>query len=736
MNKLLLSLAICVIATNAHGQVTWEWQAPLPQGNALRAVSFLDAKTGTAVGDRGTILHTTDSGLTWTIQKSGTIDDLLAVCFTDANTGTAVGRWASNTESLSFDTTGHSPILRTTDGGMTWQMQESNTRFALQAVFFTDSKHGTAVGREGTILRTIDGGAIWSRQSVPLYTPAVRLGSVFFSDTNHGTAVGSVDTIGPQEGLILHTSDGGASWSVQSSGIRGMILGVVFSGVAAGAAVAEDGTVLRTTNAGQSWIGTTTILAGYSILSSVYMQDTGHILAIGYGSDGIYHTTDGGATWATLSAGIESGMLMAIGGVGSSVGVAVGSVGCMSRSSDGGLTWALTSKGSSNPWFGVSFADVNNGWVVGRGGAILHTIDRGKSWEPQPGGTLSDLYGVRAIDTRTATVVGAGGVILNTTDGGTNWTRQASGVESLLTGVSFCGANTGMISGGEWILQTTNSGMVWTNSQGSSGSELLGIALVDSLHGTAVGSGGTILHTIDGGASWVSQQSPASALLSQQYPGASWLRGVAFVDSSFGWVVGDLGIILQTTNGGAVWNSQVSGTTLPLHAVSFVDRNIGFVVGGNDSGFAWIGSTTNGGATWIRQASPSSQTLFGVCGLDSNDATAVGWAGTILHTPISGTQSDVIRKFNLAHTSPVTASLFPNPFLQTTTVSFTLSEPSFVRLSVYDVTGREVAREVEGELAGGDHTILFDRGSLPAGVYFYRLATSQSIAGTGAITIE
>ena len=50
----------------------WHWQNPLPQGNNLRGASFVDANTGTVVGEYGTIVRTTDGGNSWTIQASGT----------------------------------------------------------------------------------------------------------------------------------------------------------------------------------------------------------------------------------------------------------------------------------------------------------------------------------------------------------------------------------------------------------------------------------------------------------------------------------------------------------------------------------------------------------------------------------------------------------------------------------------------------------------------------------------
>src|SRR5436309_281526 len=125
------------------GASSWHWQNPLPQGNNLRGASFVDANTGTVVGEHGTIVRTTDGGNSWTIQASGTTQTLWAVSFTDVTNGTAVGEGGT--------------ILRTTDGGDHWASQPSGTTLQCRGVWFTDSNNGTAVGESGTILRTTDG---------------------------------------------------------------------------------------------------------------------------------------------------------------------------------------------------------------------------------------------------------------------------------------------------------------------------------------------------------------------------------------------------------------------------------------------------------------------------------------------------------------------------------------------------------------------------------------------------
>src|SRR4030095_16128196 len=76
---------------SGSGSSQLHWQNPLPQGDNLRGASFVDANTGTVVGENGTIVRTTDGGNSWTVQASGTTQTLWAVSFADINNGTAVG---------------------------------------------------------------------------------------------------------------------------------------------------------------------------------------------------------------------------------------------------------------------------------------------------------------------------------------------------------------------------------------------------------------------------------------------------------------------------------------------------------------------------------------------------------------------------------------------------------------------------------------------------------------------
>ena len=68
---------------------------------------------------------------------------------------------------------------------------------------------------------------------------------------------------------------------------------------------------------------------------------------------------------------------------------------------------------------------------------------------------------------------------------------------------------------------------------------------------------------------------------------------------------------------------------------------------------------------------------------------------------------------------------YPNPFNPSTAIHFALPELSRVRLTIYDMLGREVQRLVDGELGAGIHEVQFNATGLPSGTYLYRLETPQ-----------
>jgi hypothetical protein len=161
----------------------------------LYGISFIDANTGTIVGENGTILRTTNSGTNWISQTSGTTLILSSVFFTNANTGAAVGE--------------NGTILRTTNGGTNWLSQISGTTVWLNGIFLTDTNNGTAVGGLysfiSTILNTTNGGTNWISQ---LSNTTNSLYGISFTDANNATVVG-------RNGTILRTTNCGVTFANQ-----------------------------------------------------------------------------------------------------------------------------------------------------------------------------------------------------------------------------------------------------------------------------------------------------------------------------------------------------------------------------------------------------------------------------------------------------------------------------------------------------------------------------------------
>ncbi|MCX6639346.1 MAG: T9SS type A sorting domain-containing protein [bacterium] len=102
---------------------------------------------------------------------------------------------------------------------------------------------------------------------------------------------------------------------------------------------------------------------------------------------------------------------------------------------------------------------------------------------------------------------------------------------------------------------------------------------------------------------------------------------------------------------------------------------------------------------------------------------------------------DVFDEFAATNEStvPETYSLgqnYPNPFNPLTTISFALPQAGKITLVVYDVTGREVARLLDGWRTEGIHQVTFDATGLASGVYLYRLTAGDFTAGGKMVLLK
>ncbi len=188
------------------------------------------------VGYYGTILHSTDRGRTWEIQRSGTQEALFRVVFLDDKSG-----WVSGS---------YGTILHTEDGGRNWRIQPAPTQEQLFGLDLVNERVGWAVGSRGVVLHTGNAGASWINR--PLHDDVI-LNDVRFINLKEGWLVGEF-------GRIYQTGDGGRTWLRQKSPIEVSFVSgesrnlfrLLFPDSAHGWAFGLDGVILETRN-GKNW---------------------------------------------------------------------------------------------------------------------------------------------------------------------------------------------------------------------------------------------------------------------------------------------------------------------------------------------------------------------------------------------------------------------------------------------------------------------------------------------------
>ncbi len=213
-----------------------------------------------------------------------------------------------------------------------------------------------------------------------------------------------------------------------------------------------------------------------------------------------------------------------------------------------------------------------------------------------------------------------------------------------LHGVASHGAHVWAVGYWGTVLRSDDAGASWQRATVSTHRTLFDVSFADERHGWAVGENGTVLRSVDGGTSWTVQPLPTLQDPFDTNPLDVHLFGVHAVSRREAWAVGDLGVVLHVRDG-EQWeivpiDEQVYGddeTPLRiLNAVQFHGPTRGFIVGE----FGTVLRTTDGGRSWTGERriddAPGDIYLFDVSVLDEQRAAAVGLAGMVLVTGDGG----------------------------------------------------------------------------------------------------
>lgn len=391
---------------------------------------------------------------------------------------------------------------------------------------------------------------------------------------------------------------------------------------------------------------------------------------------------------------------------------------CNVTSSNSQSGWIPQNSNCSNTLLSVSFLNANTGICVGGFGKILLTNNGGLNWDSAISPTQNALLSVYIIDSNTIVACGVDRTIIKTTNFGSNWYRitNIAGGYNLYC-VQFIDKYTGFIaSESTVILKTTNSGESWFQLyQPFIAAEYYSLSFLDANTGYVVGYGSVprspIIKTTNGGLNWIRQESFTT----------SPLECVKIIDIDTGLISGSFGYIIKTSNGGISWKYINSGVSSTLPSISYASKETIYIVGGNGT----IIKSTNGGTNWISQVSGTSDHLSGVSFVNEFTGYAVGSNGTILKTTTGGIVGIILNSNDIPENFSLKQN-YPNPFNPVTHIEFSiLKNNSYIKLSVFDNTGRNVGDLVNQKLDAGTYTVDFNANDLASGTYFYRIEVNS-----------
>jgi PKD repeat protein len=272
---------------------------------------------------------------------------------------------------------------------------------------------------------------------------------VCFVDSLYGWAVGD-------DGLILHTKDGGKKWVVQEANVGSWLLSVHFIDRQHGWTVGDFGRVRHTTNGGDKWYIQQS-LTFPEVLNAVYFTDKNNGWATGV--KGIIHTSDGGENWHYQTSDTITAT-KSIFFINKDIGWACGANGTIVKTVDGGTNWFRQETGNLGIVYDVFFIDFSNGWAACRNEPkLLRTTNGGATWLPSQNQVSGFFKKIVFVDKNIGWAVGQGGIV-KSTDAGKNWFVQIPDSRHNLWWASFTDKNIGWAVGGDGLILKTDNGGV------------------------------------------------------------------------------------------------------------------------------------------------------------------------------------------------------------------------------------------------------------------------------------
>jgi len=351
------------------------------------------------------------------------------------------------------------------------------------------------------------------------------------------------------------------------------------------------------------------------------------------------------------------------------------------------------------------------------GSYVYVSGDSGATWTQVSAGLAdTNVYAVAANGTKVYAGTDSG--LYVTTNDGVLWASAGIYGDGVL---SICLENDTIVAGSDsgYVYFSTNSGETWTRSFPGMASNFPHVSGGVAVYNGVVYAGGENLglySTADLGAHWTFLNDPNQAIHS-------------FIDYAGSIMALDLGGVIIYSNG--AWSQEMNaGITATSDNVLFLAGPVVFI--GTGSG---VFLTVDGAISWTDVtagmpplANVNAFALIGtylIAGGNYFSGPANDDSSSIWRTNIKQYLTGVNEKTGAAPGAFLLGKNYPNPFSDATTISYSLSAPAPVTISVYTVTGEKVATLVSGTMDVGQHSVLFNANGLKNGVYYYRLTAGK-----------
>jgi photosystem II stability/assembly factor-like uncharacterized protein len=486
--------------------------------------------------------------------------------------------------------------------------------------------------------------------------------------------------------VFCFTGNSFAQWTEQSSGITSPLYSVSAVDNNVAWACGENGVVLRTINSGVNWTTTTSPNPSIGLYTIRGIDDMIALVGGASATAGVvYKTTDGGATW-TQTFNQPGGFINAINKfngvpVCGMHGDPIGGRWSQFISFDFGSTWDST--GIYNPAPPGEFG-WNNSACQPNGVSyfIYYGTNNTKIYQPFANGTVLThptpglVNSMSVWATAADRIMTGSNIMLFSTDGGNSWTDvNAPGTGSIL-GITGAGS-TWFYARGSSIYKSTNDGGNWASDHSATGNYTHMYLSPRGLYIWAVRD--------NGGISRYFSDIPLPVEL------ASFVSTVSGSNVTLNWSTS-----LETNNAGFdIERSDVNGQ------VTGDWRKVGSVNGSGTTHEMTNYSFTDRGLQKGHYNYRLKQTDFNGNFEYFNLSNEV-----IVGSP---------EKFSLSQN-------YPNPFNPSTKINYDLPYDANVSLTVYDMTGKEVAKLVNEFKPAGYYVADFNASNLSTGVYMYRIS--------------